>query len=245
MRVCNLCLQIMDEYDDDDDRRSVASASTSHFPSTIGPGLIESSPDLPYVQSPFAASQLFTRQYDPLNSISESNMRQWDSDDASRPLTPDGYGSSTSHHFADGSYERPNPAPFRRGIIDDHHHVHHDDDKAVSTFSVSPPDGDAGVGFMAIGRRAPRPESDTAIERALERTSSDISAVAGGIEFPSFDTDEDAPAHKKKRQSSIHVPPSGLRTRLSSRLSQNGLTALLDEPARGDGLWRRRADSTL
>jgi hypothetical protein len=148
VRVCNLCLQIMDEYDDDD--RSVASES---FP------VIES-PD--YAQSPFAASQLFSRQYD---HVSEDALRQWDY--ASRPLTPEYHERS---------------APFRRAAIDD-----------------------------------------------------DVQ----GVFLPDEPVEEDTPMVEEEPQ------PQPIRTRLSSRPSQNGLTALLDEPSKGDGLWRRRADSTM
>jgi 1-phosphatidylinositol-3-phosphate 5-kinase len=118
VRVCNLCVEKLAKVDDDDDddRRSIVSSVLS-FPAhqfgldSIGLGH--------HPQSPFAASQLFSRTDEPFNlySIAETKRPRSYSDEGgfgSRPITP---------HKRDRSeiWEAPgsNPAPFRRALSDE------------------------------------------------------------------------------------------------------------------------------
>lgn len=88
VRVCNLCLELMNEYDDDDDRRSINSNGTSVLlPVSAGPvfhvgdenmGMSSSYPN-GYSQSPFAASHLFRQAHhhnDSLGAIRENGWRR-------------------------------------------------------------------------------------------------------------------------------------------------------------------------
>src|SRR5579863_9677441 len=97
IRVCNLCLEKLAsvDEDDDDDRRSISSAVSPFAAHQFGNdslamGLAQ------YPQSPFAASQLFSRTDEPFNlfSIAEPRRLISGSDEgsfASRPLTPQGH----------------------------------------------------------------------------------------------------------------------------------------------------------
>lgn len=118
VRVCNLCLEKLAKVDDDDDddRRSVISSLTTSFP--VHQFGLESLGYHP--QSPFAASQLFSRTDEPFNlySIAETKRPRSMSDindPPSRPITP--------HHTRDRSdYWEPvaeNPAPFRRPLSEE------------------------------------------------------------------------------------------------------------------------------
>lgn len=89
VRVCNLCLAIMDEYDDEEDTRSVVSAATSSFPQSANPFAKETADSPRTAQSPFAASQLFSfaRPRTELAAISEQHAPQqqrWRSSDSDR-----------------------------------------------------------------------------------------------------------------------------------------------------------------
>lgn len=105
VRVCNLCLAVMDEEDEEEDRRSVTSA-TSHLPTTSST----------WTPSPFAASHLFARQPESgLQAIAESRGAQMDDGNEQRgrrrhPLLDIGHGENR------GSAEA---APFRHAIADD------------------------------------------------------------------------------------------------------------------------------
>lgn len=99
VRVCNLCLEKLEnggaDNDEDDDHRSVMSTVTSHAA-------------LP--QSPFAASQLFYRTDEPYSLFSIAETRCQVSDDGS--------GSSRSRPLTPGA-EWDLPAPFRRNVADE------------------------------------------------------------------------------------------------------------------------------
>ena len=139
LRVCNICVKIMDEYDDsDDDRRSISSVATGVYP--MAPSILldppSDSPFSPFNPSPFLAS--FGRHHDSANlgAISETaSFRRRGSieDDPSRPLTPDaqfqlymGVGQGRPGRTSEGTSEGTgtdwgdrsvsNPAPFRRTI---------------------------------------------------------------------------------------------------------------------------------
>ncbi|KAF7303001.1 1-phosphatidylinositol-3-phosphate 5-kinase [Mycena kentingensis (nom. inval.)] len=119
IRVCNLCVEKLAKVDDDDDddRRSVVSSVTSFPAHQLG---LESY----HPQSPFSASQLFSRTDEPFNlySIAETKRRISGSDESgfgSRPITP-------PMRQDDDVWEPPtdNPAPFRRALSDDEDNVH-------------------------------------------------------------------------------------------------------------------------
>ncbi|KAJ6623112.1 hypothetical protein B0H10DRAFT_1873551 [Mycena sp. CBHHK59/15] len=120
IRVCNLCVEKLAKVDedDDDDRRSVVSSVTSFPAHQLG---MDTMSLAHHPQSPFAASQLFSRTDEPFNlySIAETKRRVSGSDEsgfASRPITP-----PSVRERVDGVWEplRENPAPFRRGLSDD------------------------------------------------------------------------------------------------------------------------------
>ncbi|CAK5280385.1 unnamed protein product [Mycena citricolor] len=115
IRVCNLCMEKLAKVDedDDDDRRSVVSSVTSFPAHQLGIDTIGLSQ---HPQSPFSASQLFSRTDEPFNlySIAETKRRISGSDESgfgSRPVTPP--------HVAWEETLSDNPAPFRRGASDD------------------------------------------------------------------------------------------------------------------------------
>ncbi|QRV97609.1 1-phosphatidylinositol-4-phosphate 5-kinase [Ceratobasidium sp. AG-Ba] len=130
IRVCNLCLQVLQDegYDDDDDRRSVTSAATSaphYHPYQHHHSLSQSYPhhshSLSQPQSPY--TPFGTRQTDEpfsLFSLPDLSFRRRfgsgavDSDD-SRPHTP----TDTFVNNPFGSTHAPVPAPFRRAANDD------------------------------------------------------------------------------------------------------------------------------
>lgn len=117
LRVCNLCVEKLAKVeDDDDDRRSVVSSVTSFPAHQLGMDGIGHHP-----QSPFAASQLFSRTEEPFNlySIAETKRQRSGSDDSgfgSRPLTP-----LRPDRIGDESWDPPrgNPLPFRRAWSDE------------------------------------------------------------------------------------------------------------------------------
>ncbi|KAF7302586.1 1-phosphatidylinositol-3-phosphate 5-kinase [Mycena chlorophos] len=124
IRVCNLCVEKLAKVDedDDDDRRSVVSSVMSFPAHQLG---IESMSLPQHPQSPFSASQLFSRTDEPFNlySIAETKRRISGSDESgfgSRPITP------PMRERDDGVWETlsDNPAPFRRGLSDDDVQVH-------------------------------------------------------------------------------------------------------------------------
>ncbi|KAG9084523.1 1-phosphatidylinositol-3-phosphate 5-kinase, partial [Ceratobasidium sp. 370] len=132
IRVCNLCLQVLEDegLDDDDDKRSVTSAATSaphYHPYQHHHNLSQSYPhhSLSQPQSPYA--QFSSRQTDEpfsLFSLGDLSFRRrfhsgaMDSDD-SRPHTPtDMFGNSPFVASA-GPHAAPVPAPFRRAANDD------------------------------------------------------------------------------------------------------------------------------
>ncbi|KAG9085391.1 1-phosphatidylinositol-3-phosphate 5-kinase, partial [Ceratobasidium sp. UAMH 11750] len=132
IRVCNLCLQVLEDegLDDDDDKRSVTSAATSaphYHPYQHHHTLSQSYPhhSMSQPQSPYA--QFSSRQTDEpfsLFSLGDFSFRRrfhsgaMDSDD-SRPHTPtDTFGNNPFMTSA-GPHAAPVPAPFRRAANDD------------------------------------------------------------------------------------------------------------------------------
>ncbi|EKC97624.1 1-phosphatidylinositol-3-phosphate 5-kinase [Trichosporon asahii var. asahii CBS 8904] len=122
VRVCNLCLKIMEDYDDEDDRRSISSGISS-LPDRVF------SPEVSYAQSPFAASQLLRSHAanESLSAIDETDVPRYWNRDPDRPFTPEGVSEAGSDTEEDGLWTGARPstaAPFRRQddeASDDHH----------------------------------------------------------------------------------------------------------------------------
>lgn len=181
-------------------------------------------PDLEnYARSPFAASQLFTAQSDePLDSIQEGSVpARWRGQVYDeRPETP--MTDDEEHIWA----TRPNTAaPFRRPVDeeaeqDDSGGATTDEDNSAPTSSrvVSQP---LSVGLSELGYKSPKPKR---------------------VEFPrseTMDSDMTADGRHPLVRVNSNLP---LRTRLSSRASQGGLTTLVDSE-KPEGLWRTRSHS--
>lgn len=183
VRVCNLCLHIMDKYDDDDDQRSVASTTTYQLPSSANGGGFDANVSR-YGPSPFAASQLFSRTRDNLNSISEHGWRHgrgYD-EDRSPPGTPSEDMRSehrVSRHEGRGRHpllgvqpaatRYPNEsAPFRRGIDDEEH------EGAISASTTGSP---LGGGILTPG--------DTDVDKMPTGPPHPIKSSAAKVLLPS------------------------------------------------------------
>ncbi|OCF33504.1 1-phosphatidylinositol-3-phosphate 5-kinase [Kwoniella heveanensis BCC8398] len=232
VRVCNLCLKIMEEYkdDDEDDRRSINSVSTSvhRFPSISDRAFLDAtmSPEVPYAKSPFAASQLFTSHpNDSLTAIDESSVpTRWGTDnELYRPTTPLDMGGSQLSDSEDAHMWSSRPqtaAPFRRPMEEDQKSDHMGDDEPAHPHSHPDSSGSA-------------------------LSSPDAGASRSQIEFPrtdTYSTDGGMDPRISLSRVDSNQPLIGLRTRLSSKASQGGLTALLDSE-KSEGLWRARSHS--
>lgn len=188
----------MEDYDDDDDRRSINS-TMSNLPDRI-------SPDINYAASPYAASQLFRHPNESLTAIDEV-PRYWNRstpDIPERPYTPED-PSDISDGEEGPLWQHPNSrpstcAPFRRMHGDDH-----SEDAAHSLVHSQTPspglEGGAvtkpvGLGFPYEVPQVMFPRSDT------------------------IDSDEG-----RALSDSMHMD---LRNRLTSVASVRGLNALLD-----------------
>jgi len=245
--VCNLCLKIMEEYkqDDEDDRRSINSVSTTfRLPSISDRTLLETgvSPDMPYTQSPFAASQLFSSNpNETLSAIHESSVPTrwgavWDTD-LSRPITPNEAYASDEEEDRICTVKPPKTAaPFRRPVDADAKDGDGDGDSDhnLSTSESATPSPASPITDDEDEAESPaesRPEPKRKPPKVgLPRTET-ISPEGGlDLRIPLSRADSNQPL-------------IGLRTRLSSRASQGGLTALLDSE-KAEGLWRARSYST-
>lgn len=115
IRICDICLKTLEDglpEDDEDDRRSIVSSSTSPFPAHQHRQSLEAFP-----QSPFSASQLFSRTDEPFNLFSIAESKRHLSDSGSRPQTP---AEITNAPVTPWSMTDRVTPPFRRGIeVDD------------------------------------------------------------------------------------------------------------------------------
>ena len=222
----------MEEHkeEDEDDRKSISSLASARLPSFSGSIFLDKSlaPDLEnHARSPFAASQLFAAQADePLDSIEEGSVpKRWRGqvyDLPERPETP--MTDEEEHVWA----TRPNTAaPFRRPV---------DEDGKQEDTEPSTEDDD--------GLDSPRSKS------ASQPTSADNSRGETEyrspknkrVGFPRSDTmnsDTTVDGRHPLTRVNSNIP---LRTRLSSRASQGGLTTLVDSE-KPEGLWRTRSHS--
>ncbi|GMK53948.1 hypothetical protein CspeluHIS016_0105340 [Cutaneotrichosporon spelunceum] len=217
VRVCNLCLKIMEDYDDDDDRRSINSTTSglAGLPDRV------ISPDITYSQSPFAASQLFRSTTDSLSAIEET-VHQPYRDDVSD-------GSDTDENSGSKWGLWPSiAAPFRRHRDDgpdDHGQESNPHSEPASEVPSPRPDSAGGDSVRPL-----------IVDFPLDRRPR--------VGFPRTETIE---SEEGMPLVSAPLNFQGLRTRLSSGTSlrggaSNGLSALLDTD-RKDGLWRARSFS--
>lgn len=242
IRVCNLCLRIMEEYkeEEDDDRRSVRSLASARLPSFSGSVLLDKSlaPDLEnYARSPFAASQLFAGQLDePLGAIEEGSIpRRWRGEVYDTPARPDTPMTDEEEHLW---ATRPNTAaPFRRPM----------DEDAKTEVAVDGPDTEDSALDDAGGPSSPSP-SATGHHTSGDGSQADTcykSPKNKRVGFPRTETmnsDTTTDGRVPLSRMSSNVPLIGLRTRLSSRAMQGGLTTLVDSE-KPEGLWRTRSYS--
>jgi 1-phosphatidylinositol-3-phosphate 5-kinase len=239
--VCNLCLRIMEEYkdDDDDDRRSIASVSTSaRHPSISDRAFLSAalSPEMPYAKSPFAASQLFaSHPDDTLGAIDEGSVpTRWGvttAEDVELPYTPlEGSQGSDEDDEAIWTLRPKTAAPFRRPMDDEQSAEVHDTSQPASA-----PDSPALPSPNPGDREPPREEKRVELAPKPETRR---------VEFPRTDTMSTDGGETRVPLGGMdsNQPLIGLRTRLSSRASHGGLTALLDTE-KAEGLWRARSHS--
>ncbi|BEJ13748.1 hypothetical protein CspHIS471_0309220 [Cutaneotrichosporon sp. HIS471] len=214
VRVCNLCLKIMEDYDDDDDRRSINSTMSglAGLPDRV------ISPEITYSQSPFAASQLFRSTNDSLSAIEESVHQPYRDDDSDGSDTDENTGSKWGLWPSIA-------APFRRHRDDnsDDHGQESNTHSELASEAPSPRPGSAG---------GDNSKPDFPLDRRPR------------VGFPRTETIEseegmpiiNAPLNLQGLRTRLSSAAS-LRVG-----ANNGLSALLDTD-RKDGLWRARSYS--
>lgn len=224
----------MEEYrdDDEDDKRSINSVTTSggyRLPSLGDRTFLETtmSPEMPYARSPFAASQLFTSHpNDSLAAIDETMPTRWNAAipaELDRPFTPNESGSQGSDDDDDDHIYTLRPgtaAPFRRPLEDD----------AKSDNGLEP-------GFRQHSQ--PTSPNEPASGDLAKPTDERQAKLFARTETYSTDVGDSLSPLTRVES---NQPLIGLRTRLSSRTSQGGITALLDTEKK-EGLWRARSHS--
>lgn len=237
----------MEEYrdDDDDDRHSIASMATSaRMPSMSDRAFLDAamSPDMSLAKSPFAASQLFsTNPDDTLGAIEEGVATGWgvESQAAHRPYSPEG-----SEEEDEGIWTmRPNTAiPFRRPMEEDQKDV---SQPGSETASLNAPFDDSSSPSTPVVESSEEGAMSGGVDESpVEPTPPRPAGGKKRVEFPRSDTmSSDGGDRTALSRVDSNLPLIGLRSRLSSRTSQGGLTALIDE--RGDGLWRARSNSVV
>lgn len=223
LRVCNLCLEKLHRDDDeDDDHRSVASNISSPFPHHL---TVDVNNLGHYMQSPFAASQLFGRTDEPYNlySIAETRHRFSGSDGSGRQSRP----MSPAVHEGGGRWERDDSAevaPFRRGVADD-------EEKDAVVLSVAYSADQAA----SVPRSATKtPDFPSTIPFPTNGTKSTITFPGGS---PEYGLDSPHPSFRSRVNSyaETEMPTPFLRSRVQSRLG---------DLIMGEAGWRTRREST-
>lgn len=197
IRICDICLKTLEDglpEDDEDDRRSVVSSSTSAFPAHQHRQSLEAFPP-----SPFSASQLFSRTDEPFNLFSIAQSRRHNSDTGSRPQTPAEIINApvTPWNMAD----RATP-PFRRGIEDDDA-----DAQSLATFE--------GVGVPATPA--------TTLPGAGIAFPTNDPTQQSSIQFPVSSPDQSEftrPGQRSRVNSEIEAQTPFMRSRVQSRLNE-------------------------
>lgn len=240
----------MEEYkeEEDDDRRSIRSLASARLPSFSGSVLLDKSlaPDLEnHARSPFAASQLFAAQADEgLDSIEEGSVpHRWRGevfDFPDRPNTP--LTDDEDHIWA----TRPSTAaPFRRPM----------DEDSAKTDMVDTGEHHDSTEPIRINQEQDQNQSSPSPSGTGQPQSADGDGSQGDSDFRSpkpkrvgfprtetMQSDMTVDGRIPLSRMSSGMPLIGLRTRLSSRASQGGLTTLVDSE-RPEGLWRTRSHS--
>lgn len=229
IRVCNLCLEKLAKVDDDDDddRRSIISTSTSPFAAhqmgheSLSLGLGS------YSQSPFASSQLWGRQEEPLNlwSIAEAEARRQSGSDesgfGSRPITP----NDLAREDGTWGFARKALAPFRRGFAEE------EKDNATLTDTFNHDQSPTGPG------------AKTPVDFPVTVPVSTDGAKSS-IQFPSSaDNGPDSPGPNSlvrtrfNSYADFEASTPFIRSRVQSRLLDTALST-------GEPGWRTRREST-
>ncbi|THV06539.1 hypothetical protein K435DRAFT_481972 [Dendrothele bispora CBS 962.96] len=230
VRVCNLCLEKLAKVDDDDedDRRSIISSGTSFVAHQFG-GL-----DSPFnwsghhPQSPFAASQLFSRTDEPFNLYSIAETRRISGSDdsgfASRPLTPYTRELGDQERFWNSLDD--NPAPFRRALSDEEKDVANlpdpfADDSPNVPESKTPVDFPTAIPVNGAGGTSSIQFPMGSPERGPEESSFSSSRLRSRFDsYAEFEAASSTPF---------------IRSRVQSRL---------DNIVTGEAGWRTRREST-
>ncbi|KZV84292.1 hypothetical protein EXIGLDRAFT_293756, partial [Exidia glandulosa HHB12029] len=225
IRVCNLCMDQIEqaEADDDDDRRSIVSSFSFSAPSPftahqLGQQMMQSTPDL---HSPYTASALFGGSDEPFGLFTRAETRR------STNVSEAG-DDPVNREWEDGD----SAAPFRRNISDE------DKVEVMTTASknveVSPDDTAANVSLSLNGELLDQGSSPTRPEMGDRQQST--------IQFPGAgpaETDSPRPSLRTVRISSTldstDLRAEMLRSRAQSRVGPS----LFGEPG-----WRTRREST-
>ena len=212
IRICDICLKTLEDglpEDDEDDRRSIVSSSTSAFPARQHRQSLEAFP-----QSPFSASQLFSRIDEPFNLFSIAQSRRHPSDAGSRPQTP---GDVINAPVAPWNMADRATPPFRRGIEDDD--VDAQPLAAFEGVAVPATPASALPGGIAFPINDPTQQSS--------------------IQFPVSSPDQPdftRPGQRSRVNSEIEAQTPFMRSRVQSRLN--------DLMSAGEIGWRTRREST-
>ncbi|KAJ9108262.1 hypothetical protein QFC19_002510 [Naganishia cerealis] len=213
----------MDEYDDEDDNRSVGSAATSSFPQSANPFLKDSADSPRTSQSPFAASQLFSfsRPNNGLAAISEQqaqNNPQWRSDGSDRESDgeavqrPNMEGVDSPFISSVAGSPEFRGRGFNRHLIDGiPEDVTHPLLQSISPRATSRPPGD-GAPF----RRAIQEEDNEAVEGSAHPAADD--ADAHPITFPNGNGKSDVAAAVVSDESTIFAMKSPRQRRAAALL---------------------------
>ena len=235
----------MEEYRDDDDARSINSVATSaRLPHSADRAIDTISPDLPYSKSPFAASQLFSiNPDDTLDAIEEGVPVTWSAEqDGSSPTSDD-----------EAVYDKRPPVtavPFRRAIEEEH--------RPAARHPVLTTLKRNTRAFPEANRRNLHPDTKPVVQPRVPVSPNPRSPETLSMPPPPLPTKTGQPKKRRvefprtetmstegDRAPLVRVDSNqliGLRTRLSSRTSQSGLTSLIDAEKR-EGLWRARSNS--
>lgn len=194
----------MDEYDDEEDTRSVVSAATSSFPQSANPFLKEPADSPRTAQSPFAASQLFSfsRPHTGLAAISEQHTQQ-----------PRRWRSSSSDRLSD---DEPTG---RDQVVDP-------DSPMIPSIPVTPEMRGRGFDRRPIGdnyENVPHPLLQHISPRATSRPPGDGAPFRRAIQEEDNDA-ADGPAHEPDESDdrSSAFPLGNSKAELAGAVVSNG-----------------------
>ncbi|KAJ9100526.1 hypothetical protein QFC21_003569 [Naganishia friedmannii] len=221
VRVCNLCLAIMDEYDDDDDNRSVGSAATSSFPHSVNPFLKDSADSPRTSQSPFAASQLFgfARPSNGLAAISEQQPQshtRWRSDSSDRESDRDATRRQVIEGLNSPFLGSPPGSPEFRGreARRQFRDAEPDDASHALLSNMSPRATSRAPGDGAPFRRAIQEEDNDVVEGSAHGAAVD-DADAHSVNFLTVNDKADAAAAVLNSESAMYAVQSPRQKRAS------------------------------